>query len=241
MCIRDRAEAVAKEAQAHHLDFPILHIYLYQIDFLRHDPEGMKREAALVSAKPGYGNLMLDVESYSAASAGQFVRARDLTRQAAVGAQRAQDNEDAASYLAEAAMSEAVAGNREFAKRQALAALALSKDKGKDIERMAATALALAGDSSGAARLAADLSKRFPEDTQVAITGAMIQAAILLNQGEAGKGIDALAAIAPYDLTSSDDTASTAYLRGQVLLAAHEGAAAAVQFRKVLDLSLIHI
>ena len=229
------AEAVAKEAQAHHLDFPILHIYLYQIDFLRHDPEGMKREAALVSAKPGYGNLMLDVESYSAASAGQFVRARDLTRQAAVGAQRAQDNEDAASYLAEAAMSEAVAGNREFAKRQALAALALSKDKGKDIERMAATALALAGDSSGAARLAADLSKRFPEDTQVAITGAMIQAAILLNQGEAGKGIDALAAIAPYDLTSSDDTASTAYLRGQVLLAAHEGAAAAVQFRKVLD------
>jgi hypothetical protein len=152
-----------------------------------------------------------------------------------VGAQRAQNNEDAASYLAEEAMSEAVGGNREFAKRQALAALALSKDKGKDIGRMAATALALAGDSSDAARLAADLSKRFPEDTQVAITGAMIQAAILLNQGEAGKGIDALAAIAPYDLTSGDDTASTAYLRGQVLLAAHEGAAAAVQFRKVLD------
>ena len=229
------AEAVAKEAQAHHLDFPILHIYLYQIDFLRHDPEGMRKEAAVVSSKPGYGDLMLDVESYSAASAGQFVRARDLTRQAAVGAQRAQNNEDAASYLAEEAMSEAVGGNREFARRQALAALALSKDKGKDIARMAATALAMAGDSSGAARLAADLSKRYPEDTVVAITGAMIQAAILLNQGEAGKGIDALAAIAPYDLTSADDTASSAYLRGQVLLAAHQGAAAAVQFRKVLD------
>jgi serine/threonine protein kinase/tetratricopeptide (TPR) repeat protein len=230
----DEAQAVAKEAQAHNLDFPILHIYLYQMDFLRHDPEGMRKEAAVVNAKPGYGNLMLDVESYSAASAGQFVRARDLTRQAADGAQRAQNNEDAASYLAEAAMSEAVAGNREFAKRQASAALALSKDTGKDIERLAATALAMAGDSGGAARLAADLSKRFPEDTQVGIAKVMIQGAILVNQGEAGKGIDALAAIAAYDL-SGDDTTSSAYLRGDAFLAARQGSAAAVEFQKVLD------
>jgi Flp pilus assembly protein TadD len=231
----EEAEATAREAQAHNRDFPILHAYLYQIDFLRHDPQGMLKEAAFVNSKPGYGNLMLDLESYSAAFAGQFARARDLTEQAAEGAKRAQNNEDAASYLAEEAMAEAVAGNREFAKRQARAALAVSKDKSKDIERLAGTALALVGDSSGAARLAADLSKRFPEDTQVAITRAMIQAAILLNQGEAGKGIDALAAIAPYDLTGGDDTASSAYQRGQVLLAARQGAAAAVQFRKVLD------
>jgi hypothetical protein len=63
----------------------------------------------------------------------------------------------------------------------------------------------------------------------------MIQAAIALNQGAAGQGVDALAAIAPYDLTGGDDTASSAYERGQVLLAAHQGAAAAAQFRKVLD------
>jgi hypothetical protein len=44
------------------------------------------------------------------------------------------------------------------------------------------------GDSSGAARLSADLSKRFSEDTQVAITGAMIQAAILLNQWRSRQG-----------------------------------------------------
>ena len=229
------AVAVAIEAQAHNLDFPLLHAYLYQIDFLRHDPAGMHKEAAIVSANPGYANLMLDLESYSAASAGQFVRARDLTRQAAQGAQRSQNNEDAASYLAEAAMSEAVAGNRDFAKRQALAALAISKDLGKDIERMAGTAMAMAGDSSDAARLAADLAKRFPEDTQVAITRAMIRAAILLNQGESSKAIEALAAIAPYDLTGGDDTSATAYQRGAVLLAAGQGAAAVAQFRKVLD------
>ncbi|MGA2735879.1 MAG: protein kinase [Bryobacteraceae bacterium] len=230
----EEAEVAARDAQAHNLDFPILHAYLYQIDFLRHDPEGMRKEAAIVSAKPGYGNLMLDVESYSAASAGQFARARDLTRQAAEGAKRTQNNEDAASYLAEEAMSEALAGNREFAKRQALAALALSKDKGKDIERMAATALGMVGDSSDATRVAADLSKRFPEDTQVGIAKVMIQGAIFLNQGEAGKGIAALSAIAPYDL-SGDDTTSSAYERGEAMLAARQGAAAAIQFKGILD------
>ncbi len=229
------AEAVAREARAHNLDFPILHAYLYQINFLRHDAEGMHKEAAVLRAKPAYANLMLDLESYSAASAGQFVRARDLTRQASEGAQRAQNDEDAASYLAEAAMSEAVAGNRDFAKRQALAALSLSKEKGKDVERMAGTALAMAGDTTGAARLAADLSQRFPEDTQVAITRAMIQAALLMNRGEGAKAIGALAAVAAYDLTGGDDTAASGYQRGQVLLAAHQGAPAVAQFRKVLE------
>jgi eukaryotic-like serine/threonine-protein kinase len=228
------AEAAAQEAQAHNLDFPILHAYLYQIDFLRHDPEGMQKEAAVVRAKPGYRDLMLDEESYSAASVGQFARARDLTEQAVQGAKRAQNTEDAASYLAEEAMAEAAAGNREFAKRQALAALALSKDKGKDIERMAGTALAQAGESNVAARLADDLAKRFPEDTQVAINRTMIEAAIFLNRGDPDKATHALAAIEPYELMG-DDTTSPAYERGQAFLAARQGAAAALEFQTILD------
>jgi len=228
------AEAAAREAQAHKLDFPILHIYLYQIDFLRHDPEGMRKEAAVVGARPGYKNLMLDVESYSAAAEGQFARARDLTEQAAEGAKRDQNSEDAASYRAEEAMAEAAAGNQEFAKRQAQAALSLSKDKGKDIERLAGTALAQAGESNVAARLADDLSKRFPEDTQVGINRTMIEAAIFLNRGDPGKAIHTLAPLEPYELTG-DDTTSPAYERGQAFLAARQGAAAAVEFQTILD------
>ncbi|MGA3079560.1 MAG: tetratricopeptide repeat protein [Bryobacteraceae bacterium] len=228
----DDAEAAVKEAQTRNLDSPVLHIYQYEIDFLRHDPEGMKKEAAVVKAKPGYGNMMLDLESFSAAYAGQFVHARDLTQQAEAAAKRALSNDDAAGYLAEEAMCEAVAGNREFAKRQAHVAAALSKDK--DVERLAGIALALSGDSNDAARLADDLSKRFPEDTQVGIGRTMIQAAIFLNRGDTGKAIEALAAIAPYEL-AGDPATSPAYERGEVLLAAHQGAAAAVQFQKILD------
>jgi eukaryotic-like serine/threonine-protein kinase len=230
----EEAESAAREAQAHNLDFPILHAYLYQIDFLRHDPEGMQKEAGVVSAKPGYGNLMLDLQSYSAAYAGQFARARSLTQQAAEAAKRDQNNDDAASFLAEEAMAEAVTGNREFAKRQALAALALLKDKNKDTERLVGTALALAADSSDAARVAGGLSKRFPEDTQVWIDGTMIQAAIFLHQGAASKAVDTLAAIEPYEFTGVD-TPSAAYVRGQAFLAARQGAAAVAQFQKILD------
>src|ERR1700691_1890301 len=228
----DDAEAAIKEAQTRNLDSPGLHIYQYEIDFLRHDPEGMKKEAAVVKAKPGYGNMMLDLESYSAASAGQFVRARDLTQQAEAAAKRAGSNDDAAGLLAEEAVCEAVAGNREFARRQAQLAAALSKDK--DVERLAGIALALSGDSNDPARLADDLSKRFPEETQVIIGRTMIQAGILLNRGDVGKAIEALAAIAPYEL-AGDPATSPAWQRGEALLAAHQGAAAVVQFRKILD------
>ncbi len=56
-------------------------------------------------------------------------------------------------------------GNMNLAKQQAQAALALST--GRDVEAVSAFALGLAGDTVQATRLAADLAKRFPEDTIV--------------------------------------------------------------------------
>ncbi|MFL6414211.1 MAG: hypothetical protein ACJ74Y_00870, partial [Bryobacteraceae bacterium] len=44
---------------------------------------------------------------------------------------------------------------------------ALKLATSRDVEYAAAYALALSGDSSGPQRLAADLQKRFPEDTSV--------------------------------------------------------------------------
>jgi len=52
-----------------------------------------------------------------------------------------------------------------LAKQEAQAALALTN--GKDVEVVSAIALGLAGDSSQRERLAADVSKRLPEDTVV--------------------------------------------------------------------------
>ena len=99
----DEARATAQEAQAHNLDNPQNHLQLYSVDFLQHDAPGMEREAAAVMGRPGFEDVMLDTESDTAAYAGQFSKARELTRRASESAQRADEKETAAGYVAEAA------------------------------------------------------------------------------------------------------------------------------------------
>jgi serine/threonine protein kinase/Flp pilus assembly protein TadD len=233
----DEARATVQEAQAHNLDNPANHLTLYGIDFLQHDAAGMEREAAALMGKPGFEDVMLGTESDTAAYAGQFSKARELTRRASESAQRADEKETAAGYVAEAAWREALVGNMSLAKQQAQAALALSP--GRDVEAISATALGLAGDAAQATRLAVDLAKRFPEDTMVqSIYLPTIRAAITLQGGSATKAIEALVPVAPYELGSPTQTLTFAlypiYLRGEAYLAAHQGSAAA-EFQKILD------
>src|SRR6202040_555847 len=78
----DEAKATAHEAQVKNLDNPGNHQALYIIDFLQHDAAGMEREAAGLMGKPGFEENMLYTESDTAADAGQFSKARELTRRA---------------------------------------------------------------------------------------------------------------------------------------------------------------
>ncbi len=234
----DEARTTAQEAQAHNLDSPTVHIYLYDIDFLQHDAAGMEHEAAGLMGKPGFEDAMLDSESDTAAYAGQFAKARELTRHASDSAQRADEKETAANYEAEAAVREALVANMSLAKQQAQAALALST--GIDVEAMSAIALGLAGDVPQTTRLGDDLAKRFPEDTIVKLEYLpMIHAAAALQAGSATKAIDALAPAAPYELGTTAPNLSFAlypvYLRGEAYVAAHQGGAAAAEFQKILD------
>ncbi len=231
----DEARATAQEAQAHNLDNPLIHFNLYSIDFLQHDAAGMEHEANALMGKPGFEDLMLETESHTAAYGGQFAKARDLTRRASDSTQRADQKETAAAYLAEGAAREALVGNMGPAKQQAQAALALSD--GRSVEAMSAIALGLAGDAAQATRLAADLAKRFPEDTLVQFEYLpMIHAATALEGGNAAKAIEALAPAAQYELGSiSGVTLYPVYLRGEAYLAAHQGSAAAAEFQKIVD------
>jgi serine/threonine protein kinase/Flp pilus assembly protein TadD len=230
----DEARATAQEAQAHNLDNPANHQVLYNIDFLQHDAAGMEREATGLMGKPGFEDAMLDSESDTAAYAGQFAKARELTRRASESAQRADEKETAANYEAEAAWREALVGNMSQAKQQAQAALALST--GRDVEAMSAIALGLSGDAVQATRLAADLAKRFPEGTLVQSNYLpTIHAATTLQGGGYGKTIEALAPVAAYELGSIGQPLFPVYLRGEAYVAAHQGSAAVAEFQKILD------
>jgi eukaryotic-like serine/threonine-protein kinase len=233
----DEARATAQEAQAHNLDSPWIHLFLYGIDFLQHDGAGMERESAGLMGKPGWEDTILGAEADTAAYGGRFAKARELTRRASDSAQRDDEKESAAGYEAEAAVREALVGNMSQAKQQALAALALST--GRDVEAVSAIALGLAGDAPQATRLAADLAKRFPEDTFVQFEYLpMIHAAAALQGGSANKALEALAPAAPYELGSTAAflfSLYPAYLRGEAYLAAHQGSAAAAEFQKFVD------
>jgi serine/threonine protein kinase/tetratricopeptide (TPR) repeat protein len=230
----DEARATAQEAQAHNLDNPPIHFYLYLVDFLQHDVAGMEREATGLTGKPGVEDSILGAESDTATYAGQFAKARELTRRASDSAQRADEKETAATYEAAAAVREALVGNVGLAKQQARAALSLST--GRDVEDLSAIALGLAGDSAQATHLAEDLAKRFPESTIVQLEYLpTIRAAAALKGGNAAKAIEALAPAAPYELGMAAFALSPVYLRGEAYVAAHQGAAAAAEFQKILD------
>jgi serine/threonine protein kinase/Flp pilus assembly protein TadD len=229
----DEAKAAAQEARARNLDGSLVHYSLYFVDFLQHDASGMANEAAKLKGKRGYEDAILAGEADTAAYSGEFGKARELTQRAANSARRADDKETAAGYNAEAAVREAWIGNMALAKQEAQAALALANSR--DVEAMSAIALGLAGDSAQAARLAGDLGERFPEDTIVRFEYLpMIHAEIALLSRDASEAVDALAAAAPYDL-GAHTTLYPVYLRGEAYRATKQGAAAGVEFQKILD------
>jgi tetratricopeptide (TPR) repeat protein/predicted Ser/Thr protein kinase len=235
----DETKATAKESRAHSVDSPWLPLVLYVVDFLQHDAAGMQQQVASATGKPGVDDQILFLESETAAYKGEFAKSRELTRDAADSAQRASQKEAAAEYRSHAAVREALAGDMPSAKQDAQTALALAA--GRQVEGFSAIALGLAGDSSQAERLVADLEKRFGEDTIVKFDYVpMIRAAIALHSGGEGKrAIDTLAASVPYELGETNPSFTFAlypvYLRGEAYLATKQGAAAVNEFQKILE------
>ncbi len=234
----DQAKATVRESRAHNIDSPWLPLLLYNVDFLEHDAAGMQQQIADATGKPGIDDQILFLQSETAASAGQFAKAQELGHRAADSAERVDGKEAAAEYLSHDAIRQALVGNLEVARQQAQAALATSKSK--IAQSFSAIAFGLADDSAQAERIAADLNKRFPQDTDVQFDFLpMIHAGIALRGGDAARAISALAVSAPYELAEGNPAFTFAlypvYLRGAAYLAAKQGPAAATEFQKILD------
>ncbi|MGC2017577.1 MAG: protein kinase [Candidatus Acidiferrales bacterium] len=234
----DQAKATVRESRAHNIDSPWLPLVLYVVNFLQHDVAEMQQQVTTATGKPGVDDQILFLESETAAYYGEFAKSRELTRRAADSAQRVNEKEAAAEYKSHSAVREALAGDMPSAKQDAQAALALAA--GRQVEGFAAVALGLAGDSTQAERLVADLGKRFSEDTVVKFNYLpMIRAATELHSGDGKRAIDALSASAPYELGETNTSFTFAlypvYLRGEAYLAEKQGAAAGNEFQKILD------
>jgi hypothetical protein len=167
-------------------------------------------------------------------------KARELTKRAADSAIRADSKGSAAVYQLLAAQREAAYGNIIQSRRAAAKALKLGS-RSQGVDREAALAFALAGDTARADSLAQDLGKHFPLNTQIqSLWLPTIRAQLALDRKNSNLALNALQAALPIELGQNGFVLHISclypvYVRGEAYLAAGQGSSAAAEFQKILD------
>jgi predicted Zn-dependent protease len=129
-------------------------------------------------------------------------------------------------------------GYRQQARAEANAAVNLVPNR--DVRAIAALALARAGDSAGAEKLAAELDKTFPLDTLVQRYWLpTIRAGVALERHDPNRAIELLKVAGTIELSSATPDLTIflcpVYLRGEAYLMLHDGNRAAAEFQKFID------
>jgi len=209
----------------------------YGVAFLEGDAAEMTQQVAWASGKPGVEDAFLSSQSDTEAFYGRLEKARELSRRAVESAEQNDEKEIAAQWRLDAALREAEFGNRAEARQQAAAALALSSSR--DVQVLAALALAKAGDSGQARKLADDLEKRFPKNTMIqAYWLPTMRAGMELQRDNPSQAIEILKAASRYDLANPPPGVGgllqPVYVRGQAYLQLRQGEQAGAEFQKFL-------
>jgi tetratricopeptide (TPR) repeat protein len=233
----DEAEASYKQAETHKLKSEYLLLNRYGLAFLNADGAQMAQLASAAMGKPGLEDSLLGAQADTEAWYGKLKNARELTRRAMDSAQHNDAKETAATYQAVAALREAESGNREQARADASAAVGVTPNR--YVLAMAALALARAGDTAAAEKLATELDKRFPLGTLVQRYWLpTIRAAVALERKDPNRAVELLKVVSLIELGQPTETTvflCPVYLRGEAYLMLHDGNAAATEFQKFID------
>jgi len=234
----DEAKATLEQAKAHHLEGGFLPLVTYYLAFLQRDTAGMEGQLAWGAGKPGDEDPLLSAQSDTEAYYGRLAKAREFSHRASESALRADSKETAALWQANAALREAEFGNKEAAQRGAEAALTLAP--GRDVQVLAALALARAGNPAKAEQLVQQLEKNYPSNTVLKLYWLpTIKATAAMSRANFSQGIDILQAVVPYETGGPPPfqtiTLYPAFLRAEAYLSVHQGSAAATEFQKLID------
>jgi eukaryotic-like serine/threonine-protein kinase len=233
----DEAEAVFKQIEEHELENEMLLWNRYFLAFLKGDAVQMAQLVAAAMGKPGSEDLLLAEQADTEGWYGKLKNAHELTTRAMDSAQHSDARENAAVYQAVAALREVEPGNRGQARAEAQAALKLAPNR--DVRAIAALALARAGDTAGAEKLAAELDKAFPLDTLVQRYWLpTIKAAVALERKDPNRAIELLKTVSPIELgqpTNINFWLCPVYVRGEAYLMLGDGKRAAAEFQKFID------
>jgi len=233
----DEAEEVFKQAEERGLANEFLPLCRYLMAFLKGDTGQMARLVSAAMGKPGTEDVLLAAQADTEGWYGNLKNAHELTGRSVDSAQHNDAKERAAAYQAVAALREVEAGNREQARAEAKAALKLAPNR--DVRAIAALALARAGDTAGAEKLAVELDKTFPLDTLVhRYWLPTIRAGVALERKDPNRAIELLKTVSPIELGQPSNIISwlcPVYVRGEAYLMLHDGHRASAEFQKFID------
>jgi serine/threonine protein kinase len=234
------ATSAYEQARERKLTFTQYALDRYEIAFLQNDSAGMAQQVAASVGQPGTEDQVLGAEAETAAYYGQLKKARELSRQAMDSAERADEQEAAATYLAMSAVREALFGNAPEARSRATSAL--ERSTARDVRYAAALTFVLTGDDGRAEVLAADLNKEYPKDTLVQFNFLpALRGLLALDRRNAPEALATLRAATPYELAETRFSVLAwtgmypVYVRGEAYLAARQGSQAAAEFQEILD------
>jgi tetratricopeptide (TPR) repeat protein len=231
------AEAVFKEAQERKLETESMLSGRYDLAFLKGDASQMAQLVSAATGKLGAEDLLLAKQADTQGWHGKLKDAHELTRRAMNSALSNDAQEVAATYQAAAALRDVESGNREQARVEANTALKLGPNRW--VRAMAALALARAGDTARAEKLASELDEAFPGDTQIhKYWIPTIGAAVALQRKDPNEAVELLKVASTIELaqvTQFTIALCPVYLRGEAYLMLHDGSWAAGEFRKFID------
>jgi predicted Ser/Thr protein kinase len=204
----DEAKAVPRTPE-----LPAIHRALLRVAYMQPDPALAQKEIVWFSGKPEeYQSL--GEQSQNALIHGEFKKAAALAQQGARLAEQ-HDLEGAAGQLLAQ-----VAGMGEF------------RGSCEGVQQIGAVAALLCSDAEAPLKAAEAQAKERPNDTLLnAVRLPVARATLAIQQNHPSQAIEALQAAAPYERAYSQ----VPYLRGIAYLRRNEGAAAAVEFQKILD------
>jgi eukaryotic-like serine/threonine-protein kinase len=194
-----------------------------QAYFLLGAPQEVQRIMAKAAGRP---DEFIATQSLAATQqfSGQYRLAVQTMRRAFDQALRAKASDVQAGILLEGTIARGLAG---FCESKAAVQQALSLDKSKQTQATAVLAAAVCGDGKLALPLAAELGKKFPQDTLIQdVFGPLSKAFVALAAGRAQEAVDDAEAAKPYDTSYPGS-----YVQGLAYLQLHDAGHALSAFQ----------
>ena len=228
----DDARRLIRETRAKGMEPLNLRQNEYLVAFLQHDESSMAGELARLRTTPD-APFADAWEARVAAAGGRFQSAQELFHRGVEAAVRGGLRELGGQWTMEAAELQAIAGDCMGAGKTIASGLELSRDN-FTLER-AARSLALCGAAGEVSNLSSELNRRFATGTlTVRLQVPVIRAALALQRQEPARAIEILQPVKSFDDAPAAEF-WPAYLRGQAYLRLKDGAAAAGEFRHIVD------